>query len=45
MAKTNKNHHKPVVDSKKAGFPSTKPGQPSGKDRAVVIPPKKQTKK
>jgi hypothetical protein len=42
MAKTNKKHHKPVVDPKDAGFSSTNPGKPSGKGRAVVIPPKKQ---
>ena len=35
MAKTNKQGHKPVVDPKKSGFPSTT-GKPSGNDRAKV---------
>ena len=34
----NKDDHKPVIDPKKAGGPSTKDGQKSGDDRAVVKP-------
>jgi hypothetical protein len=38
MAKTNKKDRKPVSDPKKAGFPSTEIGQPSGNKRSVVVP-------
>jgi len=34
----NKDDHKPVIDPKGAGGPSTKEGHESGKDRAVVQP-------
>jgi hypothetical protein len=38
--KTNLHGHKPVIDPKKSGFPSTT-GEKSGADRAVVRPPQK----
>ena len=38
MAKTNKHNHKPVIDPKNAGLPSTKSGHKSGNDRARVDP-------